>query len=257
MVSRVPEEHGFLPERWYFALAAAILLALGLLDLAGALALPIGAWFTTQGGLSMLSSSSIVSTLTAYGYVSLFILMAVESASLPVPSEVVLPFAGYLVYVGAMDFTLALVDSTIAGVVGALVVYYLALKLGRGVMDRILGKFGVKATTIDRAERWMSRQGAWGVLAARFVPGLRSVISVPAGLFNMDVRPFFVTTLVGSFVWSAFLIYLGYSAGRLWGNAVGASSAWVGTAVALALIICAASYLGWYAYGLRRKPAPA
>jgi membrane protein DedA with SNARE-associated domain len=96
-----------------------------------------------------------------------------------------------------------------------LIDFFLALELGKPFVDRLLARFGVKAQTIDSADRWMNSRGTWGVLIARFIPGLRSIISFPAGIFGMNPKPFFLMTLAGSFVWSTVLIYLGYSAGRL------------------------------------------
>lgn len=122
---------------------------------------------------SFVSANSVVTLVSTQGYLSLFVLMVLESASLPIPSEVVLPFAGYLVYIGSMNFGLALLDSTVAGVIGALFIYYLAFKLGRPFVDSLLGRVGVKPRTIDSAERWMSTRGSWSVLVARFIPGLR------------------------------------------------------------------------------------
>jgi membrane protein DedA with SNARE-associated domain len=243
----------YVPRSKYLAALAVLALALSLLELTDLVELPYESLMGIGGSSSIISLTSLEASISTYGYLGLFALMVLESASLPVPSEVVLPFAGYLVYTGAMNFWVALADSTVAGLVGALTIYYLAFRLGRGFIDRTLERFGVSARSIDGAERWVSTKGAWGVLIARFLPGLRSIISIPAGIFNMKLKPFFITTLVGSFVWSAFLIYLGYSAGQLWNYALNGSAGWVGTAVLAAVAAAAALYVGYYAWTARSK----
>ena len=212
------------PRNRYLVIAAVAALFLSLIELTEVVQLPFEGIFGGVVSSSFVSANSVVTLVSTQGYLSLFVLMVLESASLPIPSEVVLPFAGYLVYIGSMNFGLALLDSTVAGVIGALFIYYLAFKLGRPFVDSLLGRVGVKPRTIDSAERWMSTRGSWSVLVARFIPGLRSIISVPAGVFAMRLRPFVIMTLIGSFVWSAVLIYLGYSAGNLWKSALASSS---------------------------------
>ena len=174
--------------------------------------------------------------------------MTLESASLPIPSEVVLPLAGYAVYLGKMNLWLAIADGTVALIVGALIDYYLALKLGRPVVYRLMGKVGVSPARLDDAERWMSSKGASTVFIARFIPGLRSAISIPAGLFRMRLRTFVILTSLGSFFWSFILIYIGYSAGPLWENALGSLSVLAGQA---ALVMVAGVSILYVVYYLR------
>ena len=163
---------------------------------------------------SLVSSGFVMSTMATLGYAGVFILMLLESASLPVPSEVVLPFAGYLVFTGSMNFAAVVLVSTVAGVVGALTDYYLAAKLGRPIIERLFRWSGMKPEHLDRAERWLSEKGSWSILVARFIPGMRSAISLPAGALRMRLGAFVGMTLVGSFGWSFLLVYLGYSGGK-------------------------------------------
>jgi len=165
---------------------------------------------------SLVPTGFITSSMAGFGYAAVFVLMVLESASLPIPSEVVLPFAGYLVFKGSMDFALLALVSTAAGLTGSAVDYYLALRLGRPIIERFFRWTGAGPDQLDRAERWLSAKGFWTILVARFVPGLRSAISLPAGAIAMKFRTFAATTIVGSFGWSVLLIYLGYSAGNLW-----------------------------------------
>lgn len=235
-----------IPRNRYLVIIAVAALLLSLVELTEVVQLPFEGIFGGVVSSSFVSANSIVTLISTQGYLSLFVLMVLESASLPIPSEVVLPFAGYLVYLGSMNFALALLDSTLAGVIGALIIYYLALRLGRPFVDSLLRRFGMKPQTIDGAEKWMSTRGSWSVLVARFIPGLRSIISVPAGVFAMRIRPFVAMTLIGSFAWSAILIYLGYSAGQLWSSALASSSSLI-TNVVLALVAAlSVAYIGYY-----------
>jgi membrane protein DedA with SNARE-associated domain len=244
------------PRNKYLLGLALVAVALGLLQATGLVDLPFGAWFSTLSG-SIVSASSLRDFMSTYGYTSLLLLMVLESASLPVPSEVVLPFAGYLVYLGVMNFWLAVAVSTVAGIAGALLDYYLAIRLGRPFVSGLLNAIGLHSGALDRAERWFDRSGQWTVFAARFIPGLRTAISLPAGLFRMRLRPFVGMTLAGCFLWNVVLVYGGFVAGQALGGGFGASSTIVN---ALSGIVAATSgaYIMYYAYGrLRRAPGPA
>jgi membrane protein YqaA with SNARE-associated domain len=165
--------------RKYLLVIALFALGLSLIELSEVVELPFETLLAGGSSSSFLSTATLVSLMKQFGYAGLFVLMTLESASLPIPSEVVLPFAGYLVFIGAMNFELALAVSVAAGLVGALLDYYIALFLGRSVVNRFLMRFGVRESTLQRAERWFDGKGAWAVLGARVVPLLRSIISFP------------------------------------------------------------------------------
>jgi membrane protein DedA with SNARE-associated domain len=241
------------PRNKYLFLTASVLLAVGLLQLTHLTALPFGAWFSWAGG-SLISTASLRDFMTNYGYVSLFGLMALESASTPVPSEVVLPFAGYLVYTGVMSFWVAVGVSTLASLAGALLDYFLALWLGRPFIARLLKFLHLGAGSLDRAERWFLRSGQWTVFVARFVPGLRTVISLPAGLFEMRLWTFGLMTVAGCFAWSVVLIYAGFLAGPAWNSAFASSSATIDALSALVAVV-AGAYVVYYVHGMARGGA--
>ncbi len=244
------EQAPLIPRSKYLVIAAAAAFSLGLLQVTHVVELPFGGWFSGTAG-SVVSTKTLLDFMKNVGYLSLFVLMALESASLPIPSEVVLPFAGYLVYLGVMNFWVALVVSTAASLAGALFDYYLAFWLGRPFVVRMLRVFGLGSSTLDRAERWFGRSGQWTVFVARFVPGLRTVISLPAGLFRMGVRTFVVMTVAGCFAWSAILVYAGYLAGTASSN-VFSSSSTVVDALSAVITLVAAAYIVYYLYGSRR-----
>ena len=203
----------------------------------------VGQLFTSG---SLISVGFVTSLMVSFGYGGLFVLMFLESASLPIPSEIVLPFAGYLVFLGTLNFEAAVLVGMVAGIFGALADYYLALKLGRPAVLKLFKWFGVRSEHLDMAERWLDKKGSWSVLVARFIPGLRSSISFPAGALEMRLTTFAAMTAIGALGWSALLIYLGYSAGSLWQTAL-AQSGSVLTEIALfATAIASAAYLVYY-----------
>lgn len=239
------------PRNRYLLVIAVATFAVGFLEAVGAIELPFGSWFSALSG-SLISSSTLGSFMQNYGYVSLFALMALESASLPVPSEVVLPFAGYLVYLGIMNFWLAVLVSLAASLTGALVDYYLARWLGRPFVLGLLKIFKLHKSTLDRAEGWFQKSGEWTVFVARFIPGLRTAISLPAGLFEMKLRPFVIMTAAGCFLWSVILVYAGVLAEKAYGAAFNSATAVDGISAILAAT--AAGYIAYYAYPALKAP---
>ncbi len=241
-----------LPRSKYLLAVATVVFVVGFLEAADFVNIPFGPWFSFVTS-SILSSATLTTFMTKYGYASLFGLMALESASLPVPSEVVLPLAGYFVRTGVLNFWVAVGVSTVASLAGALLDYFLAIWLGRPFVVGLLRLFRLHRDILDRAEAWFGRSAQWTVFAARFIPGLRTVISLPAGLFEMKLSRFVVMTVAGCFLWSVVLIYAGYLAGAVTGSTFASSSAVVdGLSGILAAI--SAVYIGFYFYsGLHIK----
>jgi membrane protein DedA with SNARE-associated domain len=234
------------PRNKYLALVALVVLLLSVVELTDVFELPFEAKVATAVGSGSVFSSNVLTSVLGIGYAGLFILMALESAALPIPSEVVLPLAGYAAYLGKMNLELAIVVATAAGVVGALVDYYLALFVGRPILYALMGRVGVSKARLDDGERWVDSRGSWSVLVARFIPGLRSIISIPAGLLKMNVKIFVALTAIGSFGWSAILIYLGYRAGPLWQSAMGSLSAVAGQIFLVAVAALSLVYVVYY-----------
>ena len=252
MRSDIRRAGSWVPRSRYLLIIALAIFILGSLEALDAIELPFGTWFSWLGG-SVLSSSTLDSFMTSYGYASIFALMALESASLPVPSEVVLPLAGYFVRTGVLSFWAVVGVSTVASIVGALTDYYLAKWLGRPFAVGLLRLFRLHRDALDRAEAWFGRSAQWTVLAARFVPGLRSGISLPAGLFEMNVGRFVLMTVAGCFAWSVILVYAGFLAGSASANTFSTSTT-VGVGLSGLLAAMAAAYVLFNAYSGRRGP---
>jgi membrane protein DedA with SNARE-associated domain len=181
-------------------------------------------------------------TIEALGYAGLALLLVLENLFPPVPSEVVLPVAGFLVGRGSLSFVGALAASTLGSVTGALLLYGAGRWGGRALVLRYGKWLRVSAADLDRAEGWFARHGDLVVLGARVVPFARSVVSIPAGTAKMGLVRFVLLTAAGSTTWNAVLIGAGYFLGANWDRV----SEWVGAysdVVLVAATVAAAVYL--------------
>jgi len=150
------------------------------------------------------------------GYPGVFLLMAGESACLPIPSEVVLPFAGYVSYQGGFGLVTVVLVGTVGQVAGALAAYYVGALGGRPLVLRY-GKYILLDTAhLEMADRWFERWGSRAIFASRLMPIVRTFIAFPAGVARMDVKRFVVYTFVGSLPWTFALTYVGYRLGPHW-----------------------------------------
>lgn len=152
--------------------------------------------------------------LTGLGDIGVGLLVFVEVLIPPIPSEVILPFAGYLSQSGDLTLGWLIVWSTLASWVGALLLYWLGASLGVQRAVRFLAATKlVSRSDLERGANWFARSGGWTVLVGRMVPGVRSLISIPAGATRMNLLRFSAYTIVGSGLWNALLIGLGAALG--------------------------------------------
>jgi membrane protein DedA with SNARE-associated domain len=147
-------------------------------------------------------------------------LMAVESACIPFPSELIMPLAGWMLI---KDQALPAVFSLVAGVYGALgntigsvIAYYAGMWAGRPLLNRYGRYILISQHDLDVADRWFSRSGGWTVFVSRILPVVRTYISLPAGIARMNIIKFLIYTFTGSFIWSTGLAYGGYLLGEHW-----------------------------------------
>jgi membrane protein DedA with SNARE-associated domain len=165
--------------------------------------------------ISMLASF-IVEVISAAGYVGVVILMAIESACIPLPSEIIMPFAGYLISVGQFSLVGAATAGAIGCNVGSTIAYLVAAKGGRPAFERWGSYVLVTHAELDRAEHFFARYGAITVFVGRLLPVIRTFISFPAGLARMPMMKFQIYSFIGSWPWCLALAYVGMVLGARW-----------------------------------------
>ena len=158
----------------------------------------------------------IIDLIDATGYVGIFLAMLVEGVFTPIPSELIMPFAGYVAYSGELNFFMVIVIGSVGAAVGSFIAYLLAYHLGRPLIDRYGLFFGLDREKMASAERWFGRWGVWGIFIGHSLPGIRSIISFPAGLSKMDRRKFVTFTFAGAMVWNTVLVTAGFTLGENW-----------------------------------------
>lgn len=159
----------------------------------------------------------VVDVVDALGPVGVGVLVALETVFPPVPSEVVLPVAGFLAGQGHMALVTTIVGATVGSVVGAIVLYVLGAKVGRPRLRRAVDAIPlVDRGDLERAESWFDRHGGMAVLTGRVIPVVRSLVSLPAGLERMSVPLFLLLTALGSAVYNSVLVGAGYVLGDRW-----------------------------------------
>ncbi len=192
--------------------------------------------------------ANVTAAVKSWGYVSVFVLMLLESSSLPIPSEVVLPFAGYLVSLGQLNFWVTLAVATLAGIGGSLIDYYIGLRGAHVLAEhRVLGKVLFSKHQLEVAAGWFSKYGIATVFIARLVPGLRTIVSFPAGAVRMSLIKFVIFTTAGCLLWNALIIYVGVFLGDQW-RAVAGVSHYLIIGVVIAVVVAGMVFLV-----LRRK----
>jgi membrane protein DedA with SNARE-associated domain len=148
------------------------------------------------------------------GYPGLFTLIVLESTLVPIPSELVMPFAGYLAMQGKFSLTVIVVINSVAALTGSGISYWIGAVGGRPLLVKY-GKFaGLRAKDLERTESFFSRHGKATILIGRFLPVIRHIISVPAGVARMPLVPFFTQTFIGATIWGTTLILIGYELGE-------------------------------------------
>ena len=161
-------------------------------------------------------SRFILNTIESWGYFGIFALMTLESANIPIPSEIIMTFSGFLVSTGKFDFWFVVLAGALGNLLGSLLNYFLAYRYGRGAI-KFLRRFAfVERQDFDIAESWFKKFGLFSSFFTRLVPVLRTFISFPAGMFRVNIVEFSLLTFIGSFFWSLILTYIGYVAGANW-----------------------------------------
>jgi len=160
--------------------------------------------------------SFALSTISHLGYVGIFFLMMLESMVVPVPSEFVMPFAGFLVAQGSINFILVIVASTLGSITGSIIFYFIGKTGGHTLVEKY-GKYVLVDTEdIKKTEEWFKKRGQLTIFFARLIPVVRHLISLIAGIGKMNVKKFTVYTILGAALWNSILTYLGFILGQHW-----------------------------------------
>jgi membrane protein DedA with SNARE-associated domain len=193
----------------------------------------------------------IIDFISSAGYLGIFIAMFVEGVITPIPSEVIMPFAGYLASTGEFYLPYVILVGTAGATCGSAVAYGIARIVGRPLVDRYGKYIFMDQRKVDRADAWFKRWGSWGILIGHMVPGVRSVISFPAGIFKMDIKRFLLFTFLGALVWNTVLSTAGYYLGEYYIQLWQALDGWD-------LVILALVCVGIIAYFMwnRNRAAP-
>jgi membrane protein DedA with SNARE-associated domain len=159
----------------------------------------------------------IIGLMTSLGYLGIGLLMFLENLFPPIPSELIMPLAGFNIAMGKMEFIPTIAVGVVGTVIGALPWYYLGQQLGEERIKKLADRYGkwlqISAKDIDRAKDWFDRYGERAVLLGRLVPGVRTLISLPAGMANMPMVTFLIYSTIGTTVWVSLLTYGGYVLG--------------------------------------------
>ena len=161
-------------------------------------------------------SGFIVATISLLGYSGIVLLMAIESACIPLPSEIIMPFSGYLVYTGRFNLWAVGVAGAFGCVVGSLVAYWVGARGGRPLIEKYGRYVLISSHDLDLADRWFQRYGEVIVFASRLLPVIRTFIAFPAGVSRMNLKRFVLYTFLGSLPWCLGLAYVGQLLGEEW-----------------------------------------
>ena len=166
--------------------------------------------------LIALVAAWIMSVISTMGYGGIVLLMAIESACIPLPSEIIMPFAGFLVYKGEMLLWLVALAGAIGCVLGSIPAYYVGMFGGRPLAERYGKYILLSKQDLDLADRLFAKHGEIIILIARMLPAVRTFIAFPAGVVRMNMSKFIIYTFVGSFIWCWLLAYAGMKFGQNW-----------------------------------------
>lgn len=163
----------------------------------------------------------IINIMENFGYIGIFLLIMVENIFPPIPSEVILLFGGFMTSVSELTVIGVIISSTLGSLLGAIILYYVGKIFNKERLTKIVeGRIGkilhLNGDDIDKANSWFNEKGLKTVFFCRFIPVLRSLISIPAGMNEMKMSKFLIYTIIGSIIWNTVLTLLGYAFGSKW-----------------------------------------
>ena len=194
----------------------------------------------------------VIHVISTFGYPGIVLTMAIESALIPLPSEIIMPFSGFLASAGKFDLNLVAFSGALGNVVGSLIAYAIGFYGHEKLVRRFIRKFGkfilISEKELDETEKLLHRFKDLVVLGSRVVPGIRTVISLPCGFAKLPLGRFIVLTFFGSLIWSYFLAWIGFVLGQNW-HAIGPYFHKLDAVIIGAIILA----IAWYIYHKLRK----
>lgn len=158
----------------------------------------------------------VINIISHLGYFGVFLAMTIESAGVPLPSEIIMPFAGFLVWKGEMNFFAVAILGAVGNLVGSLIVYWVGMKGGRPLVEKYGKYILINHHDLDETSKWFAKYGRSTVFFTRMIPIVRTFISLPAGIAKMPMKTFIPYTFFGSLIWSIFLTFIGFKMGENW-----------------------------------------
>ena len=198
----------------------------------------------------------IINAMEQFGYIGVFLLIAIENIFPPIPSEVILVFGGFMTTYTSLNIPIMIVAATLGSLLGAIVLYYIGKIFNKERLKRIIsGKIGkvlrLKASDIEKADKWFDTKGNKTVFFCRFIPIVRSLISIPAGMSEMPMQKFLLYTITGSLIWNTVLIIVGSIVGDKWETIVGYLDNFSNIILIILVIIFVVAMYYWFV--IRKK----
>ena len=199
--------------------------------------------------------NSITSLVSSFGYYGIFIAAFVETVFPPIPSEVIFPLAGFVAFKSNFNYLQTFLMSfsgALGATIGSILIYFLSYKIGRKAIIKIGKYVFVSQKKIEKAEYWFQKYGIYAVFLGRMAPGIREIISIPAGISKMDFKKFVIFTFIGSLIWSTLLVFAGYYFGNSW-ESFSTSLQKVFPVITLLLLLVIAISLIYFFFKKRKK----
>jgi len=168
--------------------------------------------------LLQIVSSFIIDVISSLGYTGIAILMAIESANIPLPSEIIMPFAGFLAFQQKFSLVLVALAGAIGNVAGSTISYLIGFYGGRPFILKYGKYILITKKELEHGEKWFKKHGSSSAFISRLFPIIRTFISLPAGIAKTDIKKFTFYTFLGSFIWSYFLAFIGFKLGENWNS---------------------------------------
>jgi len=169
-----------------------------------------------ETGIVLFLTDLVIELIRETSYVGIFILMVLESALIPIPSEIIMPFSGFLCYLGTLSLPLVIFVGSLANLVGSLIAYWIGIRYGKEFVIRYGKYILLHEHHMEFAEKLFNDYGEIIILASRMMPAVRTVISLPAGVGKMNLKKFVIYTFIGSIPWNFALTYTGFLLGENW-----------------------------------------